>query len=246
MLVRSFCIPVILLSVCLAGLVDLSQAAETDRPALSKLSEEGQEAAAESRELVKEALGDDFVGHSTTPESAAHGGAHGEANSDPLEFKADLAIWTAVVFLVVLAILKKFAWGPIAKGLDSREEGIAEQIAEAKLSNEDAKKLLKQYESKLDSAGGEVRQMLAEARKDAKVVGQKIVDAANGDAESKKLSAIAEIETATNVALGELAGRSADLAVDLAGKIVSAELKKEDHTNLVNQAVEGFARQAPK
>ena len=49
-------------------------------------------------------------------------------------WKSDLAIWTAVVFLVLLAILWKFAWGPIAEGLDKREQEIADQIAEAERS----------------------------------------------------------------------------------------------------------------
>ena len=79
---------------------------------------------------------------------AAHGG-HGEINTNPLEFKTDLAIWTAVVFLIVLSLLWKFAWGPIAEGLDKREQRIADEISAAEKSNADARDLLQQYQDKL-------------------------------------------------------------------------------------------------
>ena len=48
-------------------------------------------------------------------------GASQETAINPLEFKTDLALWTAVVFLLLLAVLWKFAWGPLAEGLDKRE-----------------------------------------------------------------------------------------------------------------------------
>ena len=55
--------------------------------------------------------------------------------ADPLEWKSDLALWTAVVFLCLLAILWKFAWKPIAEGLDKRERNVADQIAQAEAAN---------------------------------------------------------------------------------------------------------------
>ena len=56
-------------------------------------------------------------------------GGEGAAEINPLAFQQDLALWTAVVFLVLLAILWRFAWGPVAGGLDKRERQIADQIA---------------------------------------------------------------------------------------------------------------------
>ena len=87
--------------------------------------------------------------------------ASGEAN--PLEFKSDLAIWTGVVFAVLLAVLWKFAWKPIAEGLDKREKQIADQIAEAERHNQDARQLLADYQQKLAASQGEVRGILDQA-----------------------------------------------------------------------------------
>jgi F-type H+-transporting ATPase subunit b len=66
-----------------------------------------------------------------------------EAN--PLEFKSDLALWTAVVFLLLMLLLWKFAWGPLADGLDKREKHVADQIAQANDANQKAKDLLVEY-----------------------------------------------------------------------------------------------------
>ena len=71
-----------------------------------------------------------------------------------------LSVWTAVVFVVVLLILRKFAWKPIREGLQKREDEIAGQIAQAQRKNEEARQLLVEYEKKLSAAGDDVRAAL--------------------------------------------------------------------------------------
>jgi len=70
------------------------------------------------------------------PSHGAESGGHGAAEIDPLWFQRDLALWTGVVFVLLFAILWKFAWGPIREGLDKREQGIADQIAQAEAANQ--------------------------------------------------------------------------------------------------------------
>lgn len=154
-----------------------------------------------------------------------------------MEFKRDLALWTGVVFLVLLALLWKFAWGPIARGLDKREQAVAEEIASAERANQEARNLLEQYRQKLAASRDEVRQMLDEARRDARKVGQQIVDKARGEAREEHQRALGEIELATDDALKDLARQSATLATDLAGKIVEARLDPSAHAELIEQAM---------
>ena len=75
-------------------------------------------------------------------ESHEHIGQAGGANADPAEVRRDLAIYTFVVFLALLAILWKWAWGPIASSLEAREKHIHNEIAEAERANAEAKRLL--------------------------------------------------------------------------------------------------------
>jgi F-type H+-transporting ATPase subunit b len=178
------------------------------------------------------------------PETAAGEAAH-EGNINPLapsEFKTDLAIWTAVVFLVLFAVLKKFAWGPLAEGLDKRENHIADQIAKAEAANRQAKDLLAGYEKKLGEAQDEVRGILEKGRRDAEQLGRQMIDKAKEEAKAEQQRAVQQIEAATSAAVKELADRSASLAVDLAGKIVQAKLSAGDHSRLIEQAVAGFVR----
>jgi F-type H+-transporting ATPase subunit b len=173
------------------------------------------------------------------------GSAQSEGDINPLSLeavKADLAIWTAVVFLLLLLILGKFAWKPIAKGLDMREQAIADQIAQADAANQRAKEILADYQRKLAAAEDEVRGILDQGRRDAEQVGRELTDKAKEEAKAEYQRAVQHIEAATAAAIEELADRSATLAVDLAGKIVRAKLNPGDHTRLIEQAVAGFVR----
>ena len=112
--------------------------------------------------------------------SVAH--PHGQAaKSDPpspMTFDPDLAIFSAIVFLLLLGILGKFAWPAIVTALEEREQSIADNISSASAKHEEAKQLLSEHEAKLALASGEVRELLEEARRDAEHTKSQIVDEA--------------------------------------------------------------------
>jgi len=163
----------------------------------------------------------------------------------PEEIKSDLAFFTFVVFLVLLAILWKFAWGPIIQALERREQAVADHIAQAERNHEQAKLLLAQYEQKLADAANEVRALMEEARRDAEHTKQSILAEAKAGAEAEKARALRDIEAATDSAMETLAQKSAQLAVDLAGKIVRAQLTQADHAKLIQDAIGKFPAAAP-
>ena len=165
--------------------------------------------------------------------------------ADPTEVSLDLATFTFVVFLLLLAILWKFAWGPISEALERREHGIAENIAAAQRSHVEAKVMLAQYETKLAGAAAEVRELIEEARRDAEVTKQQILAEAKAGADAERQRALRDIEAATDSALKSLAERSATLAVDLAGKIVQTKLSPDEHNRLIQEAVSRFPQGAP-
>jgi F-type H+-transporting ATPase subunit b len=185
-------------------------------------------------------------GAADPPGSADADPEHEAGGGTPLSFKEDLAIWTAVVFLVLLLILWKFAWGPLARGLEKREHGIAEQIAQAEQSNMQAKRLLAQYEQKLADSQEDVRGILEQARRNSEQLGREMLEKAKHEAKAEQQRAVEQIDAATANALKELAEQSSTLAVELAGRILRAELKPEDHAQLIQQAVSNFAQQEPR
>ncbi|MDR1923561.1 MAG: F0F1 ATP synthase subunit B [Planctomycetaceae bacterium] len=189
---------------------------------------------------VSAAVEADVVGAGSSVES--HAESHKVPSMNPLEVASNTAIWSLVVFLFVVAVLGKFAFKPIAKALDEREANIAETIASAQRTNDDAKKLLQQYQDKLDSARNEVRQILDAARKDAEKVAEEIVAKSREAAVQERERAMREIENATTFALQKIAERSATLATNLAGKIIRAEIKPEQHRDLIRGSLDEFVR----
>jgi len=159
---------------------------------------------------------------------------------NPLQYFASTAGWTLVVFLAVCAVLYKFAFGPIVKALDEREQGILDNIASAQKQNDDAKELLKQYQAKLDASREEVRQIIETAKKDAQRQAEDIVAKARDAAGLERERAVREIDSAVTSALQSIAERSASLATNLAGKMIRAEIKPEQHRSLIDAALQEF------
>jgi len=180
------------------------------------------------------------AGHGTAEHGAAgHGGSSGP---NPLAIDKDLAVWTFIVFIGLLVVLGKFAWGPIAAALDLREKNIEDQIAAAQSANDEAKRMLAEYEAKLSKAAEDVRGILDEARRDAEHTQQEILAKARADAGAEMERAKREIGTAKDQAIKELAETSANLAVDLAGRIVRSKLSVQDHARLIEDAMANFPK----
>jgi F-type H+-transporting ATPase subunit b len=186
-----------------------------------------------------------------TPTASSSAPGHAESlpgaeeNPNPLVFKTDLALWTFVVFLLLFFVLKKFAWGPISESLDRREHHIAENIEAAKQAHEDAKGLLAEYERKLASAADQVREMLEEAHRDAEHTKQDILNEAKTAAKAEHDRALRDIRTAADAAVKDLSQRSADLAVEMAGKFISAKLTPDERSRLVQDSLSKFAAATP-
>jgi len=150
-----------------------------------------------------------------------------------VNFRGDLAIWTAVVFLVVLAILWKYAWKPLSAALDRREQGLADQLAQAQAANEQARRLLEEYQQKLAAAEAQVQEIIEAGRKEAERVGRELIADAKAETAREREQALKRIDAAADAALQELADRSAALAIELAGKILQSELSPEKHARLL-------------
>ncbi len=177
---------------------------------------------------------------SAAPLWAAEQESGDSASTNPLTADPDLAIFTAVVFLLLLAFLSKFAWRPLMDGLDKREKSIRDMIEDAERSNAAAAERMSEYEQKLRSAAEEAQEIVAEARRDAKVTGEKLVEEAREVAERERQRALSDIESAKHAAVKEIAGQGADLAFTLAGKLIHRELRPDDHATLIRESLDKF------
>jgi F-type H+-transporting ATPase subunit b len=169
---------------------------------------------------------------------AAEGG--GESNL----FAGDIgtAVWTLVIFLLVIFVLGKFAWGPMLEGLQSREQFIRDSLEEAKTENEKAKALLAEYEEKVELAKAEATAIVDEGRKDAEAVKRQIEDQTRTEADTMIERAKREITLAQQTAVKEIYATSAHLATDLASRILSREVTADDHERLISESIENIER----
>ncbi|HSS79031.1 MAG TPA: F0F1 ATP synthase subunit B [Thermoanaerobaculia bacterium] len=165
-----------------------------------------------------------------------------ESAEKPSLFAGDLgnSVWTLVIFLIVLVILGKFAWGPILNSLQNRENFIREALESAKRDREAAEARLKEYEQKLAASRAEATAIVEEGRRDAEVVKRRIEATAKEEADKTIERAKREIQIATDTATKELYTLSAKLATQLAAQVIGRELSPQDHQRLISQAIDGI------
>lgn len=168
-------------------------------------------------------------------EATEHGGHDSPPN--PMAFDPDLAIFSAVIFLLLLFVLGKFAWPTIAAALDERERKIADNIAAAAAKLEDAKRIMAEHEAKLAATAGDVRAMLEEARRDADQTRRQIEADGHKAAKDELDRAVREIGRARDAAIQELAISSANVAVDLARDVVREQISSDRQQQIVRDAL---------
>lgn len=171
------------------------------------------------------------------PAMAAEAG-HGEAAADS-PFAGDLgnAIWTLIIFALVLVVLGKYAWGPILSNLQARENFILESLEKAKKEREEAEARLRAYEEKLAAARAEASAIVDEGRRDADAVKRHIEEQTRHEADQMIARARREIQIATDTATKELYTLSARLATDMASRIIRKELTPQDHERLIAESI---------
>ncbi|HEV7301348.1 MAG TPA: F0F1 ATP synthase subunit B [Tepidisphaeraceae bacterium] len=148
------------------------------------------------------------------------------------------AITTLIVFILLLAILSKFAWGPITKGLAEREQKIRDEIQNAEKARLAAEARLREYDAKLATADAQVRELLNKATADAERAATTIRMQAQQESEEAKERAIRDIEAARKDALRDVYEQTAMLATTVAEKILRRNLNADDQRDLVNASLE--------
>jgi F-type H+-transporting ATPase subunit b len=145
--------------------------------------------------------------------------------------------WATVAFLVVLFILKKFAWGPILKSLEERSMGIENALNEAERARQEMSKLQAGNEQLLREARDERDKILSEAKalKDS-IVGEARTKASE---ESTRIITAArlEIENQKKAAITELKNQVATLSVDIAEKLTREKLTDGEKQKALNESL---------
>ena len=152
------------------------------------------------------------------------------------EFSLGLFVWQTLLFVLLIFLLKKFAWKPILNAVNDREEGIKNALAEAEKArqemqniNADNERILKEARGERDGMLKEARDiknnLIEEAKEEAKIQANKLIEQAKTSIQSEKLAAIADLKN-----------QVAELSINIAEKVVKEELSnKGKQLKLVEQ-----------
>jgi len=165
-----------------------------------------------------------------------------EKETNLLELRWDLGLWTLVVFLLLLFILSKVAWKPMLEGLHKREESIRSAVEEAKLARAESERLRAEFQKEMAKAYEQIPQMLDQARRDAHTLQEEMRAKAQEDIQIERQRLRREIETARDQALQELWNQTAQLATLISAKALQREVSPEDHRRLVDEALRDLPR----
>ncbi len=152
------------------------------------------------------------------------------------DFSIGLVFWQTVLFIALFLLLRKFAWKPILEAVNQREDFIEDALNQAKKAKEEMASLTAENERIIQEAKTERDMILreakeikertiAESKESAKVEAEKIMESARKSIENEKMSAITELKNQVG-----------KLSIDIAEKVVGAELgSKDQQEKLVNQ-----------
>ncbi|MBE0646685.1 MAG: F0F1 ATP synthase subunit B [Bacteroidales bacterium] len=135
-----------------------------------------------------------------------------------------LIVWMALPFLILLLILKKFAWKPILNSLKDRETSIHDALHAADRAKEEMRQLQFSNEELLHQAKDERDAILSDARKIRDTIVEESKDKAKEEASRIIASAKESIENEKMAAMTDLKNQLADLSLEIATKILEHEL----------------------
>ena len=160
-----------------------------------------------------------------------------EAGLSPFAGDLGNAIWTLGIFLIVVLVLGKFAWGPVLGMLKEREDFIRTSLHDAKRDRDEAEARLKEYTVQLQTARSEAASIVEDARRDSERLREELRSKAKAEADTILKNAERQIQLETGRALAQIRTDAVDLSVMIASKLIGRNLTKADNERLIEDAL---------
>jgi F-type H+-transporting ATPase subunit b len=148
-----------------------------------------------------------------------------------------LFIWTILTFLVLLALLAKFAWKPLLNALESRQEAIRKSLDDADRAKQELARLQEESVSIIKQARVEAESILTKTRSDAERFREELKAKAREEANIMVRNAEQQIQLQTRTAVQQVRREVGDLALMIASKLIERNLAKEDNDRLITETL---------
>lgn len=161
------------------------------------------------------------------------------------EIRPALIFWTLVTFAIVFLVLRWKAWGPILAMVDEREKQIRAAVDAAKRERAEAERLLAEQKAAVAEARREAAEMVRKVQSEMDKFRDELKAQAAREATELKAQAGREIEEQTKKAFAEVKGMAANLAIEVAAKLISERLDDQKHRALAEQYIDQLSAQKP-
>lgn len=189
-----------------------------------------------SRTAVPARLGLVLAASSFIPTATAFAAPEGEGGPvNLLEPNAGLMVWTVVVFIGLMLVLKQFAFKPLFAAVESREQALEEAIENARRDREAASALLAEQKAQLDAGRGQAQQIIADGREVSEKMRAEMLEDTRAQQAEMLEQARRDIEGEVSKAIAELRAEAVDLAIAGAGKVIEQNLDSAGNRRIVDQ-----------
>ena len=148
-----------------------------------------------------------------------------------------LFLWTILTFLVLLALLAKFAWKPLLAILDQRQEMIRKSLDDADKAKQELEQLQEKSKEILSEARAEAQSIVSKSRTEAERLKAELREKAKAEADSILSNAEKQIQLETQKAISQIRSDVADLSHLIASKLIGKNLSKEDDEALIEESL---------
>ena len=140
-------------------------------------------------------------------------------------------------FLILYLFLKKLAFVPLKKMIDSRQKEIDDMYSEAEVSRTDAENMKTEYEKKLSKAHDESEAILKDAQRRALLREEEILKEANDEAARTLKRAEEQIELEKRNALNQVKNEVSEMAISIASAVIERDVKADEHSDLIDNFI---------
>ncbi len=154
------------------------------------------------------------------------------------DFDATLFWSTLFLFLLFALVMSKLAWKPLLAMIEEREKGVRDAVEGAQRASTEAQALLAQHQELLREGGRQREEMIKRAIADAEQLKADLSAQARNEADQILRKAREQIEREKRLAIQELRGQVADLAIEAASRIVTSSLTPDAQRKLVHEFIE--------
>ena len=156
-----------------------------------------------------------------------------------------LYVWTILTFLVLVALLAKFAWRPLLEALESRQASIRKSLDDARQAKQELERLHAESAKILAEARGEAEAIISRTRADADRFREELKQKARAEAATLVANAGKQIELETSRALQQIRHEAVDLSVAIASKLLQKNVTKADNERLIEDTFRQLEARRP-